>query len=90
MTITLVSPKFRVKEVLKKTQAKGFREAQKGDILSFKMVLERTTNYGRGNYATYLTVHNETQEETGMQSQSMLLDIIHRCFILEEVLNEYQ
>lgn len=86
MKIDLTSPKIRIKSVMKKTQAKVFKEFEVGDVLTFSVNLRNTSNcYRGGNYATTVTTVNETKGLAVTKSQSELLNVINRAFELEEV-----
>lgn len=71
-----------VKKILKKTSAKGFKEFKVGDEVEFSNEL-KACGRGRGTYATYIEIHNKTQDIKVCKSFNEL-SMLLSCFEWEE------
>lgn len=80
----MTSSQLVIKEIKKKTKAKVFEHFEVGDVLRFSTRLRNTSGASRGNYASDVTVRNLTRGTSVTKSQSELLIILERVFVLEE------
>ena len=70
--IEMKSENQRVMSVLKKTQAKMFKNIEPGDVLSFSIGIEYAGGGYRGTHASYIKVENLTKEEVSYKSFNQL------------------
>lgn len=96
LDIKLISDKYQVTKIKKKTSAFGFKELEVGDYITFSMDLEPSGRGSHGCYATNIdvTIEKSKSNEVLMYEEATTLNNITRrlsCFDLLKVRrsNEY-
>lgn len=81
MDIMMISERYRVMKIKKKTAAKMFKNVQVGDVLTFRTPIRRAGGNG-GTYATGITTTLERTKESTVKTFNELPTILQN-FILE-------
>jgi hypothetical protein len=83
-TIKLESSFYRIEKILKKTNAKFFKDLNEGDVIYFSTELIYKKRNGNSLYASYFMVVNADTEAYGVDSQSNISNRLS-CFELMEI-----